>query len=83
MTIKSQRLDPPWRAYTTVFKPAPGGTRGIGFRQSRRGRAGAALLIAAFLIAPSLARAAGPPPQAQPPASPPAPEAPAPRDDPP
>jgi TRAP-type uncharacterized transport system substrate-binding protein len=65
MTITVQRLDPPWRAYATVQQPTPGGMREIGFRGRRRGRACAALLIAAALGLPSFARAAGAPPSQQ------------------
>jgi TRAP-type uncharacterized transport system substrate-binding protein len=80
MTIRGQRLDPPWRAYVTVGERTPGGERGVGFRGLRRGGAGVALLAATLLGGPSLAEAAGAPsqvqPQAQPQESPAAPEPP-------
>ena len=87
MTITGQRLDPPWRAYTTGQKPTPGGLRGIDFRKRLRATACASALIAAALGVPASALAAGPPPvspQAPAPATPvAAPVAPAPHEDPP
>jgi TRAP-type uncharacterized transport system substrate-binding protein len=87
MTITGQRLDPPWRAYTTGQKPTPGGMRGSDFRKRLRATACASVLVAAALGLPSLALAAGAP-QAPPPAAAPAtpvaaPVAPAPHEDPP
>jgi TRAP-type uncharacterized transport system substrate-binding protein len=70
MTINGQRLDPPWRAYAAVQQPTRGGMREIGVH----GRTCAALLIAAALLPPSLARAAGPS-SSQPPLAPQAQEA--------
>lgn len=80
MTIRGQRLDPPWHAYATIQEPTPGGMREIGFRGHWRGKARIALLIAAALGLPSLARAGGPPPP-QPQESQQAQDAPAQRDD--
>jgi len=70
MMITGQRLDPPWRAYTTGHRPTPGGMRGVDFRKRLRATACVAVLVAA---APALA--AGPGPMPPPTAATPAPAA--------
>jgi TRAP-type uncharacterized transport system substrate-binding protein len=59
MTIRVQRLDPPWRAYMAAKRPARGDAQGINFTGLGRKTAPLALALAAAAVSPLLAHAAG------------------------